>query len=139
MKVRLCIAVGTLLGMSAAGALADDPKAFSCTFAAGAAFSYERGAFKPERVGPISMEIGKVNVDIQSAELLGDGSARPLRVVRAVNALHFIEVVGEGFLNMTTIYDKDDANGVHPAVHSRHFGVLGQPVIGQYQGFCHGK
>ena len=34
---------------------------------------------------------------------------------------------------------RDDAKGAFPAVHSRHFGVLGQPVIGQYQGFCQGK
>jgi len=52
-----------------------------------------------------------------------------LRVVQAVNAMHFLEVVTEGFLHITTIYDKDEARGAYPAVHSRHFGLLGQPIV----------
>ncbi len=56
--------------------------------------------------------------------------------MRAINANHFIEAVNEGFLNLTTIYDKDPATGLYPAVHSRHFGILGQPVFGQYTGSC---
>jgi hypothetical protein len=118
---------------------AEDPKSYVCAFSTGAAFAYESEAFKPEKVGPINFEIKSVNPEMQSADLVTPAGARPLRVVRAVNALHFLEVVGEGFLNMTTIYDRDDAKAAHPAVHSRHFGVLGQPVIGQYQGFCQGK
>ena len=138
MTVRLCLVAGYLMTF-AATARADDEKAFSCTFDKGAAFSYANGAFKPEKVGPITFEIGNINVEIQSADLVTPLGARQLRVVRAVNALHFLEVVGEGFLNMTTVYDRDDTKGAFPAVHSRHFGVLGQPVIGQYQGFCQAK
>jgi hypothetical protein len=138
MRLRLCLTVGVLLGVPT-GARAEDEKAFSCTFDKGAAFSYAAGAFKPEQASAISFEIGNINAEIQSADLVTPLGARPLRVVRAVNALHFLEVVGEGFLNMTTVYDRDDAKGAFPAVHSRHFGVLGQPVIGQYQGFCQSK
>ena len=38
-----------------------------------------------------------------------DGREKPgaLKIVRAINANHFLEVVNEGFLNLTTIYDKD--------------------------------
>ncbi len=67
--------------------------------------------------------------------MTGSGKGQ-LRVVRAVNANHFLEVVNEGFLNITTIYDFDPRRHAHPAVHSRHLGVLGEPVIGQYYGFC---
>jgi len=56
--------------------------------------------------------------------------------VQAVNAMHFLEVVTEGFLHITTVYDKDEAKGAYPAVHSRHFGLFGQPLVTQYQGFC---
>jgi len=56
--------------------------------------------------------------------------------VQAVNAMHFLEVVTEGFLHITTIYDKDEARGAYPAVHSRHFGLLGQPIVTQFQGFA---
>jgi hypothetical protein len=75
----------------------------------------------------------------QTAELKTQRGTGQLRVVQAVNATHFLEVVTEGYLHITTIYDKDDAKGTYPAVHSRHFGVLGQPVVTQYQGFCEGK
>ena len=137
--VGLSLGVGVILSAWAGPTLADDPKSFSCTFDTGVAFSFANGAFKPEKVGPISFDIGNINAEIQSADLVTPLGTRPLRVVRAVNALHFLEVVGEGFLNMTTVYDRDDIKGAFPAVHSRHFGVLGQPVIGQYQGFCQGK
>jgi hypothetical protein len=61
-------------------------------------------------------------------------------VVQAVNATHFLEVATEGFLNITTIYDKDETKGgAYPAVHSRHFGIVGQPIVTQYQGFCEAK
>ena len=62
-----------------------------------------------------------------------------LRIVRAVNANHFLEVVTEGFLNLTTVYDLDPERKAHPAVHSRHLGLLGEPVIAQYYGFCREK
>ena len=45
----------------------------------------------------------------------------------------------EGFLNLTTVYDRDAATGAHPAVHSRRFGLLGQPVYAHYTGACQPK
>ena len=143
MTIRCCLgailAAGLLTAATTHPLHAEDEKGFTCNFNAGAAFSYANGSFQPEKSGPITFEIGNINAEIQSADLVTPLGTRPLRVVRAVNALHFLEVVGEGFLNMTTVYDRDDAKGAHPAVHSRHFGVLGQPVIGQYQGFCQAK
>ncbi|MEM1371380.1 MAG: hypothetical protein AAGG72_04020 [Pseudomonadota bacterium] len=59
-----------------------------------------------------------------------------LRIVRALNANHFLEAVTGGFLNLTTVYDPAPGSTKHPAVHSRHFGVLGEPVYAQYTGFC---
>ena len=139
MRVLPMLAGGLWCLTIAAPARADDPKTFTCTFTTGTASSYAAGTFKPEKIGPITFEIGNINADIQSADLITATGKRPLRVVRAINAMHFLEVVGEGFLNMTTIYDKDEVKGAYPAVHSRHFGILGQPVVGQYLGFCQGK
>jgi hypothetical protein len=56
--------------------------------------------------------------------------------VQAVNAMHFLEVAIEGALYITTVYDKDESSGAYPAVHSRHFDLLGQPIVTHYQGFC---
>jgi len=59
--------------------------------------------------------------------------------VRALNANSFLEVANEGFLNLTTVYDRDSTSGTYPAVHSRHFGILGQPIFAQYAGSCTAK
>lgn len=119
----------------------DEPKHFICSFAAGNSWSYEGGSFKTEPPAPLAFEITDIDLDGQSAHLVTDGRDKPgtLKVVRAINANHFLEVMNEGFLNLTTIYDRDAATGAYPAVHSRHFGLIGQPVFAQYAGTCKPK
>ena len=81
---------------------------------------------------------GRTYVLGRGAALTSDGKGT-LRVVRALGANHFLEVVAEGYLNMTTIYQKDEKRGFYPAVHSRHFGLFGEPLIAQYTGTCAAK
>lgn len=110
----------------------------ACAFERGASWSYEGGAFNSTPSHPLSFNIRDVDLEEQTAALsLKDGAqGGKLSVVRAINANHFIEAVTEGFLNLTTVYDRDPKTGKYPAVHSRHFGLIGQPVFGQYTGFC---
>jgi len=119
----------------------DVPKDFKCTFETGHAWSYKEGEFSSKAPALLTFEITEIDLDGQSARLLTDGHDNPgtLKIVRAINANHFLEVVNEGFLNLTTVYDKDPETGAHPAVHSRHFGLLGQPVFAQYAGSCTAK
>jgi len=138
MLLRLSAAVLTS-GLFALAPAAAEPAAFVCTFQQGTAHAYEMGQFAAEKVAPLSFGISAVNVAAQTAEVRTERGTAALRLVRAVNATHFLEVVTEGYLNITTIYDKDEASGKYPAVHSRHLGILGQPVVTQYQGFCEGK
>lgn len=140
MAVRLSIAlaVSAFAAMSASAA-ADDPKSFSCTFASGVANVYEKGQFVPEKAGALSFGIATINDQAQTADLKTERGTGPLKIVHAVNAKHFLEVVTEGSLHITTIYDKDDAKGAYPAVHSRHFGLFGQAIVTQYHGFCDAK
>ncbi|MEL7047736.1 MAG: hypothetical protein AAFO75_02040 [Pseudomonadota bacterium] len=114
------------------------PKALSCTFKTGNSGSYEAGGFRPGQAKPLSFSIQAIDLQRQSAELPADADKKPgtLRIVRALNANHFIEAINEGFLNLTTVYDADATTGQFPAVHSRHFGVLGQALYAQYTGFC---
>lgn len=130
------LAVGVLHG--AATAEEEGPRNFTCTFESGASWSYEDGSFKSTAPHPLSFSIRDIDLDEQTATLSlePDAEGGKLNVVRAINANHFIEVVTEGFLNLTTVYDRDEKTGKHPAVHSRHFGLLGQPMFGQYTGFC---
>lgn len=129
--LALCLA-----GAAPTAASDDKLPPVACEFASGTSWSYGDGAFKSRALSSLSFEITDIDLDAQSAKLVTDKGAGALKVVRAINANHFIEVVTEGFLNLTTVYDKDPATGLHPAVHSRHFGLVGQPVFAQYTGFC---
>jgi hypothetical protein len=130
------IAHVVLLSLLASPAAAEEPKAFVCTFTEGVTHSYTNGAFVAEKASPLTFGISAIDAKAQSAELKMRGGTGQLRIVQAVNAMHFLEVVTEGFLHLTTVYDKDEAKGAYPAVHSRHFGLFGQPLVTQYQGFC---
>jgi hypothetical protein len=125
MLARLPIAL--LLAALAAPAVraADEPKAFQCTFTNGLAQVYEKGEFAPEKASPLAFGITAINAQAQTADLTTERGTGSLKVVHAVNATHFLEVVTEGWLHITTVFDKDDAKGAHPAVHSRHFGLFG--------------
>ena len=113
------------------------PAQFSCKFEAGNTWTYDAGKFQSAPPAALSIEIQEINLEAQAAKLIADQKpAGTLRIVRALNANHFLEVANEGFLNLTTIYDLDATTGSYPAVHSRHFGLMGQPIFAQYAGFC---
>lgn len=127
------------LGLVAGPAGAEDnPSNLACSFKDGASWTYDAGMFQSKPSNPLSFSIGDIDLETQTAtiKVTPDASPGKLSVVRAINANHFIEAVNEGFLNLTTVYDKDAKTGQYPAVHSRHGGVLGSPVFGQYTGFC---
>jgi hypothetical protein len=122
-----------------AAAADDGPKAFACHFETGNAWSVDGGKFKSVPPEALSFEITDINLEAQSAKLSTAGTSGTVRIVRALNANHFLEVANEGFLNLTTVYDLDSALGAYPAVHSRHFGLMGQPIFAQYAGSCQPK
>jgi hypothetical protein len=143
-RVRvLALAIVGFTGVFAWRASAEEglPKSLNCSFTSGTSWSYEAGDFKSKTPTALSFTIDRIDLEAQSAALNAgaDGTGAKLSVVRAINANHFLEAVNEGFLNLTTVYDKDASNGKYPAVHSRHFGLLGQPVFSQYTGFCTGR
>jgi hypothetical protein len=113
-----------------------DQTVYRCDFTDGQVRTIVNGAFKRTAAKDLSFRIGNIDLVSQTAQLITDNGADQLRIVRAINANHFLEVVTEGFLNMTTIYDPMAGQTKLPAVHSRHFGLLGEPVVTQYTGFC---
>jgi hypothetical protein len=136
-------AAALALAFGVGTAQAEEPAGFSCTFRAGTTLTYNKAKSVFRKVGakPLKFEVDAIDLAGQKAELTTSGSKGkgPLRIVRALNANHYLEVVGEGFLNITTVYDRDDKLGAHPAVHSRHFGLFGEPVVAQYHGTCKAK
>lgn len=117
----------------------ETPKGFACTFPRGASQAYAKGRYRSRPAKPLAMEIGSIDLEGQRADLVASDGRGTLRIVRALGANHYLEVVAEGYLNITTIYQKDDKRGNYPAVHSRHFGLFGEPLIAQYTGTCAAK
>jgi hypothetical protein len=133
------LAVAAFIALGTIPCRADDaPPAIACKFTLGASWSYNAGAYVNTPPEPLAFDVENIDVEAQSATLIigGKPAAKPLRVIRALNANHYLEVAQEGFLNLTTIYDLDPATGTRPAIHSRHLGLLGQPIFAQYAGFC---
>jgi hypothetical protein len=128
----------TLLGAAAVNAA--DPAAFTCRFDAGTAHAYDKGRFASEPTEGFAFDVTAIDRVQQTAQWHNArGANGALRTVQAVDALHLIEVVTTGHLNVTTIYDHDPASGGHPAVHSRHTSVVGQPVVSHAVGACQAK
>jgi hypothetical protein len=136
---RSVLGLALFVGLSAPAAATEEAKAYTCTFKLGEAHAYSKGRFKPTKAGPVTLEIAGVNYAKQEAELVSGERRSILRIIRAVNAVHFLEAVGEGYLNLTTIYDRDAGSATYSAVHSRHFALLGQPIVSQYRGTCLAK
>ena len=138
---RRVIATIFAAAMTVAGARAEDaPANLVCRFESGHTWTYDAGKFQSAEPKALTFSVESMNLEKQTAQLAVEGGQTgTLRVVRALNANSFLEVAQEGFLNLTTIYDKDATSGTYPAVHSRHFGLLGQPMFAQYAGTCTAK
>ena len=101
------LVAGFGLVTAASGAKAADPVGFTCDFRMGTTLDYNNAKFTRKVAKPLGVVIEAIDLDGQKAELVTDKGRGSLRVVRALNANHYLEVVGEGFLNITTIYDFD--------------------------------
>lgn len=132
--------IGALVLLFVSGsAAAQEPKGYECDFEAGTIRTFADGAFTTKPARKLGFTIGDINLRAQTASLVTPKGTGDLRIVRAIGAIHFLEVVTEGFLNITTIYETANGQGPFPAVHSRHFGLLGTPVVSQYHGMCKAK
>ena len=138
-SLRLGLTLAALMTFAAGVSAQETPKSFVCTFKSGSALAYNKSVFRSKPAKPIAFDIVNIDLEGQKADLMSTSGKGNLRVVRALGANHFMEVVMEGYLTVTTIYSKDAKRGTYPAVHSRHFGILGEPVIAQYTGFCAAK
>lgn len=129
-----CLALAIVMPIQ--DVLAQEGQTLKCTFSDGQVKRLSEGRFTARAASELSFTIGDIDLRSQTAQLITPNGKGELRIVRAIAANHFLEVVTEGFLNMTTVYDPTDSSGRMPAVHSRHFGLLGRPVLTSYSGFC---
>lgn len=140
-KARLLIAMvpaAVVLILSGAAVATELPTTLNCEFKSGNTGGYNNGKFSFKPATALLFDLTSINLKGQSADmkLPGAENGGKLAIARAVGANHFLEVVTEGYWNITTVFEYDAVNKVYPAVHSRHFGLLGQPVVAQYTGLC---
>lgn len=135
MRQRLMVAIlAGVLGGSTAGA-SETPR-YACTFEKGASWNVSDADFKTDTTTALEFEISNISRKKQTAELTTKTGRTDLKLVAAIDAMHFLEVTVSGYLTMTTLYGEGKRV---PAVHSRHLGIVGQPVGGQLTGFCERK
>jgi len=139
MRNMIAFVVSMMLACIGLGVPAIAEGALTCKFGAGVAKTFEKGVFKDDKVQPLEFTIEDVDLVRQTASLRTKQGRGDLKVVRAIGANHFLEVVTEGFLNMTTVYEAAGPGAPMPAVHSRHFGFFGAPFVSQYHGTCVAK
>lgn len=139
----LAVAFAVAVLTSATSLRAEDavwPRHFACTFGQGTTWAFDAGKPTSKAAEPLQFEIDEIDLDAKKARLVVKaGETGLLQIIRALNANHFLEGTREGFLNITTIYDASGTSSVYPAVHSRHQGVLGEPIFAQYAGTCTAK
>ncbi|MBI1386323.1 MAG: hypothetical protein GC150_15560 [Rhizobiales bacterium] len=132
---RLVLAVAGLVGVAAIPVEAA-PRAFVCEFADGQSWTYGLTGFSAGQPVKLAFTIQNVDEAKETAVLVSQTGGVPLKLVRALDAQHFIEVTVAGFLNITTIYERESGQEDWPAVHSRHLGIIGQPLVSQFRGSC---
>src|SRR4051794_3480148 len=104
-RPAVLLALAAWLALLAPPSAPEEPKASLCNFVNGITHSCDKGAYTAEKASPLSFGIAASHAGAQTAELKTRGRTGHLRIVQAVNAMHFLEVVTEGFLHVTTVYD----------------------------------
>jgi len=115
---------------------ADAPKGYICKFKDGGAWTFQAGKFSAEGGKNLSLEIRHDEKSTSKATLKTSDGASKLKRVAALDADHYLEVTVGGYLNITTIFDPSNKKDGFPAVHSRHLGILGRPIVSQFRGIC---
>ena len=68
----------------------------------------------------LAFRFESINTDEASADVLGRFGSSPVVAQVTGEYLHFIQVLAEGPLYSTTVFDRETADGKLLAVHSRH-------------------
>lgn len=89
----------------------------------------------------LTFRFESINAGQATAEVLGRFGSAPVVTQSAGDYLHFIQVLPEGPLYSTTVFNREAPDGKLPAVHSRHehrdralIGFTSSPE--QYYGYC---
>lgn len=117
-------------------------RTLACTFTVMAKGSWTNDGPAPEiESSTLAFRFESINTDEASADVLGRFGSSPVVAQASGDYLHFIQVLDEGPLYSTTVFNRETPDGRLLAVHSRHehrdmalIGVTSSPE--QYYGDC---
>lgn len=139
LQIGLLVALSSLVptALSARG----EVKAFTCEFSRSATTNYEAGEFRTEiDNGDMRFTVAAIDLNKNSAQMIGNAGAAELIVVSGRQRLNFIEVVeGSGTTNLLTVFSVGNSDDTLPAVYSRHVMILDSILVSQWFGDCVAK
>ena len=128
----LVLAASVVLAMPAAAAGRQDPtkeehfnlrtvRTLACAFTVQAKGSWaDDGPAGAIESSTLAFRFESINADEASADVLGRFGSSPVVAQATGDYLHFIQVLAEGPLYSTTVFNRETPDGKLLAVHSRH-------------------
>lgn len=140
MAVSVAHAQGNTQANTLAVSLFESARTFRCEFPQGSVQSWQEGVAVNASEMSVIPEIIYDNLDRKRAtgRIIGNVASGDITVMPAAEALHLVELTGNGNLNITSIFPAQAADGRFLAAHSRHTGHAQAPVAGHYSGSCLG-
>src|SRR5262245_15920541 len=117
-------------------------RSVKCVFTNGVFTVFEKTAFESKPAGqkPIDLHFDAIDTKEGTARVIGNQGAGDVSVFATLGGLTFMEPVGSGGLNFTTVFgDSTGLENEYLGVHSRHRPVpmeLGGPMLSQWYGTC---
>jgi hypothetical protein len=113
-------------------------QSFRCNFSDGISTNWDSG--KPSLTKDARMaEMVFDQLDTQkgSGRLIGNAGVENIQTLSGDKSIHIIEITPTRNMNITTIFAPVKKNpNLHPAVHSRHINLMGEPLTSQFVGLC---
>ena len=120
------------------------PKTMKCIYEFSVSAEYKDGQWETEKNKGFSFVFTNINIQNQSARLVGNAGSAEVDVVATTKAITFVELTPSGNYNVTSIflpYKLQDSDSTFLSVHSRHINMSSppyplDPIPSQFYGKC---
>ena len=120
------------------------PETLKCIYDFSISAEYKDGKWKSEKNKGFSFVFTSINVQNQSARLIGNAGSAEVNVVATTKAITFVELTPAGNYNLTSLflpYKLQGSDSTFLSVHSRHINLSSpyyslDPIPSQFYGKC---